>query len=428
MPIQNRPYPQSVVRPYLFGLLPDSEEQRKAIARSYDGRPYNPVTILEHIGLDCPGAIQFCPANYDVLVDAISASGEYVPLDDHDVSCRMKALADDRGDSWHAGGEHWSLGGTQGKFALAWHGGRWCSCQGSAATTHIFKNGVAGYRLQALNEYVCMKLAVRCRLRTAEVDYRLFEDEPALVVRRFDRVEEDVKTIRLHHGDLCQSLSVMPDMKYTSDGGPSTYDVLRLLSATGAQAHANLRVFTSYIFFNSLIGAPDAHAKNYSLVLSEGEMRDSLVYDAGDAGKSRFVQEGRLNMHAVLEGFRVTWEEVFGPLNKEGSFDEFDGRRQFLLYLKPIINGTGNCYIEAQTRDQTRTDVIVDYAGEQFVVELKIWRGPRYNEEGEAQLRGYLEHFGLDVGYMLSFNFNKRKEPGFKRVNVGNKVLWEEVL
>lgn len=61
-------------------------------------------------------------------------------------------------------------------------------------------------------------------------------------------------------------------------------------------------------------------------------------------------------------------------------------------------------------------------------MELKIWRGPRYNEKGEEQLKSYLEYFGLSVGYMLSFNFNKKKEPGLKRVNVGDKVLWEETL
>ena len=57
-----------------------------------------------------------------------------------------------------------------------------------------------------------------------------------------------------------------------------------------------------------------------------------------------------------------------------------------LLYLKPIINGTGNYYIEAQTRDQSRTDVIVDYLGKQYVIELKIWRGNEYNKRGEKQL------------------------------------------
>ena len=108
-----------------------------------------------------------------------------------------------------------------------------------------------------------------------------------------------------------------------------------------------------------------------------------------------------------------------------GRFKEKDGREQFLLYLKPIINGTGNYYIEAQPRDQTRTDVIVDYLGKQYIIELKIWRGERYNAEGEKQISEYLDYWNLNTGYMLSFNFNKNKEQGVKKVEIGDKVLFE---
>ena len=51
-----------------------------------------------------------------------------------------------------------------------------------------------------------------------------------------------------------------------------------------------------------------------------------------------------------------------------------------------------------------RTDVIVDYRGEQFIVELKIWHGNEYNERGEEQLMDYLDYYHKDRGYMLSFN------------------------
>ena len=37
-------------------------------------------------------------------------------------------------------------------------------------------------------------------------------------------------------------------------------------------------------------------------------------------------------------------------------FIEKYDRKFFLIYLKPIINGTGNYYIEAQTRDERRTN------------------------------------------------------------------------
>ena len=117
------------------------------------------------------------------------------------------------------------------------------------------------------------------------------------------------------------------------------------------------------------------------------------------------------------------------PACKEwNTFVEENGRRLFLLYLKPIINGTGNYYIEAQTRDQTRTDIIVDYLGKQYVIELKIWHGNEYNKRGEEQLAEYLEYYHLDKGYLLSFNFNKNKQTGLKEIQFGDKTLIEVVV
>ena len=92
-----------------------------------------------------------------------------------------------------------------------------------------------------------------------------------------------------------------------------------------------------------------------------------------------------------------------------------------------MVSQFGNA-VEAWTRDQKRTDVNIDYLGQQYIIELKIWRGERYNAEGEKQIREYLDYFGLDTGYMLSFNFNKKKESGLKRVQVGDKVLYEGMV
>lgn len=164
----------------------------------------------------------------------------------------------------------------------------------------------------------------------------------------------------------------------------------------------------------------------YNYFMSDEELKSSPFTKEGDLGKSIFAENGKLNMKLILEHFAKTYTEVMGPLKEK--FNEKDGREYFLLYLKPIINGTGNYYIEAQTRDQTRTDVIVDYLGQQYIIELKIWRGERYNERGEKQIAEYLDYFGLNTGYMLSFNFNRDKETGMKRVEVGDKVLYECVV
>ena len=69
--------------------------------------------------------------------------------------------------------------------------------------------------------------------------------------------------------------------------------------------------------------------------------------------------------------------------------------------------------------------MIVDYLGRQYIVELKIGRGPRDNAEGEKQIGGYPDCFGLSTGYMLSFNFNRNKEPGVRPVRIGDKLLYQ---
>ena len=103
-----------------------------------------------------------------------------------------------------------------------------------------------------------------------------------------------------------------------------------------------------------------------------------------------------------------------------------------MFFIKPIINGTGNFYVEAQTRDERRMDLVVDYNGERFVVEMKIWRGQEYNERGEEQLAEYLDYYGLEKGYLLSFCFNKNKTPGLREISVqttrGQKTLVEAVV
>lgn len=278
MPVSNRIYRQDVVKPYLFGLLPDDERQRRAIALEYGISANNPVALLDRIGLDCPGGVQFC--RKEMLEGALARQGAYRPLSEREIEAKLAAIRKDANATWMGAEESWSLGGNQGKFALAWHDKTWCECLGSCPTTHIFKNGVAGYRLEALNEYVCMKCAQACDIATAQVDYRLFGDEPALIVTRYDRMADSEGNVhRLHQEDLCQALSIMPTMKYTSDGGPTARDVLDLLSGT-SYASQNLSLFTRMLFFNCLIGAPDAHAKNYSLLLSRaGDALIAPLYD-----------------------------------------------------------------------------------------------------------------------------------------------------
>ena len=152
----------------------------------------------------------------------------------------------------------------------------------------------------------------------------------------------------------------------------------------------------------------------------------SELSQAGIAEKSQFIDGNNLNMERILLKFSEHYTELYG--DKPEKFKEDDGRKLFLLYLRPIINGTGNYYVEARTRNNRRTDVIIDYLGKQYIVELKIWHGERYNADGEQQISEYLDYYHLDKGYMLSFSFNKNKSVGLHTEQINGKTLIEIIV
>lgn len=204
-------------------------------------------------------------------------------------------------------------------------------------------------------------------------------------------------------------------------GKPITYNptnpVISFAAMFGFVKNADGKVVPANRIFDTLL---------YNHFLSMEELRTTGMYTASLLDKNMFIREGHLNMQKILERFVRHFHDLYG--NRKETFLEEEGRRYFLLYLRPIINGTGNYYIESRTRSLGRTDIIVDYRGEQFVIETKIWRGQEYNTRGEQQIAEYLEDYGLQTGYMLSFCFNQKKQIGVKKLEVSGKHIIEAVV
>ncbi len=131
-----------------------------------------------------------------------------------------------------------------------------------------------------------------------------------------------------------------------------------------------------------------------------------------DLGKLRiqmnYVRNGRLDMELVITRFAELMHEEYRESTVP--FLEREGRLLFLTFLKPIINGTGFYYVEPQTRDNRRMDLVVTYGSEEFIIELKIWRGEKYEEQGRDQLASYLTARGTAEGYLVTFDFSKKRK------------------
>ena len=162
----------------------------------------------------------------------------------------------------------------------------------------------------------------------------------------------------------------------------------------------------------------------YNLFATEEQME--RIYKEGQIDRSQFIDGKTLKMDKILEKFALHFRDIYGC--KGLSFKEEEGRKYFMLYIRPIINGSGNYYIESQTRDLTRTDMIIDYLGTQYIIEMKIWRGESYNERGENQLFDYLDFYHADKGYLLSFCFNKNSKPEARTIAQDGREIVEVVV
>lgn len=281
MPVGLEEYGDRTVRPYLMGLLPDDESTRAAIGARYGVSGDNPFRLLAHIGSDCPGAVRVL--DHSGCAEGPKGPAGRVELSDAEIAVILRDIRERASAAWTGQSEflgRWSLGGCQAKTALCKMDGRWFGCEGNVPSTHILKPGIAGFRNQALVEYLSMRTASSIGLPTARVGFEQFEDEWAVVIERYDRLCAGERIRRVHQEDFCQALGVSPLRKYADQGGPNTLRIIDLLGRTGGRAAENIHRFVLYLFFNYLVGATDAHAKNYSLVfIAPGDIRLAPLYD-----------------------------------------------------------------------------------------------------------------------------------------------------
>jgi len=139
--------------------------------------------------------------------------------------------------------------------------------------------------------------------------------------------------------------------------------------------------------------------------------------------KSAFIEPtGGLNIEKILKRFMQFMKEQYS--SKDQEFIEHQGRLLFLAFIKPIINGAGFDFKEVQVSEEKRLDVVITYNNFKYIIEMKIWRGSKYHEDGIKQLCDYLDIHDLDKGYLLVFNFNKNKEFKEERINIEGKYIF----
>ena len=269
LPLQKEPFKEKVCRAFFGGLLPENPNMRELLAKKYNINVNDDFKLLKEIGRDCAGALSFHEMtepqkSYQMLkIEGSILSDEELTKYLRELPYRPYL------------GKRLSLAGAQEKTAVCVINGKIALPNDNIPTTHIIKTALPKYVQSIQNEYICMKVAKEIGLEVAEVEIRKVGEIEFLLVERFDRkYSNNLECERILQEDFAQSLGIQARDKYKV----TFKDCLKVLNQTATPANSKLR-FVRQVIFNYLIGNTDAHAKNFSVYLTNDGITLTPAYD-----------------------------------------------------------------------------------------------------------------------------------------------------
>ncbi|MDR1185812.1 MAG: type II toxin-antitoxin system HipA family toxin [Coriobacteriales bacterium] len=304
MPLREEPFPQNIALPFFDGLLPEGE-QRRELGEVLHVAPASTMKMLSALAGECVGDLILVDDETDIAQALADASYVSLQTDDLEKLLRPQSLERTR----FIAAKRLSLAGAQAKIGLFWEQGQWFATRGLAPTTHIIKPASQFDPTVLVNEFFMMRLAKSCGLDVPETWITRAGAHCGFVVERFDRLKADGEVIRLGQEDYCQALSVMPEAKYESDGGPGLRDLFATALLHTTPPRPNLQKLLQAVIFNYLTGNCDAHAKNFSLLRGPDSTSLSLA-PAYDLVCTTFYGERLLSSMAMRLGLHSRIDRV----------------------------------------------------------------------------------------------------------------------
>lgn len=309
LPLTSNAHRHKTILNYLWGLLFERKPVLEALANA------NGISVEDVFGLaalrgeDLPGAVVIVPPE---KLNSLRKREGVKPISEAQLATFLKELSMGRTAlGITEGASHFSLAGVQPKKAICLVNGKWYEPRGSTPSTHIIKPATPDFTDVVEVEHFCLRLADKLGLTVAKSSVLYLNDQPYFVAERFDRVriknsrraeltESGGTVVRIHQEDMCQALGVHPDKKYQSMNGPSMRDIMRLLNGS-ERAVVDRERFMRACAFNFVMAAPDAHAKNYSILHNPGgtfrlaplyDVISVLTYDTGKYGHLAMYVDG----------------------------------------------------------------------------------------------------------------------------------------
>lgn len=274
MPLGPEPFGAAVFLPWAANLLPESEQLR-AVGQFLGMSSNDVVGLLSEIGRDTAGALS-------IGKPGGTSSVYWRPVE---TEAELERVIEELPSKPFLVGEEgvsMSLAGVQTKLAVGVDDrGRICVPTVGSPSSHILKPDSPRLPGGVHNEAFCLTLAKRMGLQSVAITTGKAGRRTFLLVKRYDRTGGGGRWRRLHQEDFCQALAKPPSAKYeinqTGVCGPTLNDMFDLTRRV--MAPTDILRLLDMVIFNVIACNTDAHAKNYSIMLTAAGASLAPGYD-----------------------------------------------------------------------------------------------------------------------------------------------------
>lgn len=314
LPLREAPFNMTECFPFFSGLLPDSALIRKELGRVLQMSSEDDFGLLSAIGRDCAGAVSIVPTDTPVIRDTDHPE-KWVRKTEAELADLLAALPNrplyyDEDD-----GFFFSLAGVHDKIAVLVKNGEVVLPVNQTPSSHILKIDIDGLPDSIRTENFCLALARAVGIEAPNSEIRKAQEKPYMLIERYDRkifraADGTERLKRVHQEDFCQALGLPPKNKYQLRGGPGFKDLIGTINKASALPAKDVIKLLEYAAFNFVIGNPDAHGKNFSLVYRSTRPVLAPIYDLNSAYPFRSHYKKQIPRLAMYIGSATTMPEV----------------------------------------------------------------------------------------------------------------------
>jgi hypothetical protein len=117
----------------------------------------------------------------------------------------------------------------------------------------------------------------------------------------------------------------------------------------------------------------------------------------------RYMKDGKIDVNLLLTDFQQFWRENSDIWIEKFQYKEAAPHLILQGFLQKVMNGGGNI-IRDMAAGTGRLDLGLVYEGKIYPVEIKLWKGEKYYQNGLEQTARYADIFGCNEAWLVIFD------------------------